>query len=128
MHETAWVHAVTIFFAVTNAARIFAYLPQIARLVRSEGAAGVSVASWLVFASAHAGAVAYNIVVQHSATLALWAAGNLLASLTIALLATRNRVARTTAAPDRFYSTSFGGYASTASTAGRASMRPSSTP
>jgi hypothetical protein len=52
-------------FALLNAARTVAYLPQIARIYRDpNGAMAVSIITWLLFTSANVATVAYAVFVS----------------------------------------------------------------
>lgn len=63
---TVAVEIIVALFAVSNTARVIAYVPQIVRLARdSRAAAGVSCLTWLLFAVANLSTVAYAIIVVH---------------------------------------------------------------
>ncbi len=58
------VEIVVAMFAVSNSARVVAYVPQMVRVARDrEGAAGVSCLTWVLFAVSNLSTVAYAILV-----------------------------------------------------------------
>jgi hypothetical protein len=91
MASTCWIDAVTGLYLAANAMRLFAYVPQVRCLLHRDRRDGVSVLSCLLFAAAHASTAIYAFTIQQNAMLALWAIGNLLPTLLIALLAARRR-------------------------------------
>lgn len=71
-------------FAVSNAVRVLAYLPQIARIARDQGdARAVSCATWSLFATSHLATVAYALTVVGDLTMAAVFTLNMLACLAI---------------------------------------------
>jgi hypothetical protein len=78
-----------ILFSLCNAARVLAYVPQIAKIARDgEGAAAVSSTTWLLFAFANGSTVVYASFTVHDVTMALVFAANTLSCLVIAGLTT----------------------------------------
>jgi uncharacterized protein with PQ loop repeat len=74
------VEVVTWIFVVTNACRLFAYLPQVLAALRCQnGAAAVSRITWGYFALAHLTGHAYSLLVLHDVKMALVLLGNFLA-------------------------------------------------
>ena len=111
MSNETWLHAVTGLYVVCNASRLLAYVPQIDALVRQRRVEGVSVASWLIFAVAHASTAAYAYAMRSDTMLVWYGIANLVASLSIAWLAAqgqrRARVAEGASGAsdvERFYS------------------------
>ena len=58
MATDTWMRAVTGLYLACNGPRLFAYEPQIAALVKTRQADGISAASWPIFAVAHASTTA----------------------------------------------------------------------
>lgn len=74
-------------FAVSNAVRVLAYLPQIVRIARDQGdARAVSCATWSLFAISHLATVAYALMVVGDITMAAVFSLNMLACLAILAL------------------------------------------
>lgn len=89
MATDTWVHAVTGLYLVCNGSRLFAYVPQIATLVKTRRADGVSIGSWLVFAIAHASTAAYAFALHSDPMLVWYGLANMGLSLLVATLAAR---------------------------------------
>ncbi len=87
MDAVGWVGTATTFYFACSAARIAAYVPQIATLVKHGRADGVCATSWWVFAVTHASTLAYALVVTDDAWLAAISAVNAVACAAIAALA-----------------------------------------
>lgn len=52
-------------FTFFNAARVFAYVPQILRIARdTEGAKAISCATWMLFALSHLSTIGYTLAVK----------------------------------------------------------------
>ena len=81
------IHAITCGYVLFNALRVIAYVPQIRKLCASEGASGVSAASWLMFAGAHGSTALYAFGIQRDYMLALLTSVNFVCSMSIAWLA-----------------------------------------
>jgi hypothetical protein len=91
MASTCWIDAVTGLYLAANATRLFAYVPQVRCLLQRDRRDGVSVVSCLLFAVTHASTAIYAFTIQQNTTVALWAIGNLLPTLLIAVLAARRQ-------------------------------------
>ena len=89
MTTDTWMQAVTGLYLVCNGSRLFAYLPQIASLVKTRQADGISVTSWLIFAVAHASTAAYAFEMRSDAMLVWYGLANVGLSLLVAALAAR---------------------------------------
>lgn len=71
-------------FAVSNAVRVLAYLPQIVRIARDrDNARAVSCATWGLFAISHLATVAYALTVAADLTMAAIFTLNMLACIAI---------------------------------------------
>lgn len=90
----------TWLYLLTNAARIFTYLPQIHAVRRStDGARAISLLTWGSWALSHAAALAYALVVARDLPLAAISVINLAGTSLITTVAARRRLAwRRTAA------------------------------
>jgi hypothetical protein len=91
MASTCWIDAVTGLYLAANAMRLFAYVPQVRCLLQRDRRDSVSVVSCLLFAATHASTAIYAFAIQQNTMLALWAIGNLLPNLLIALLSARRQ-------------------------------------
>jgi hypothetical protein len=80
-----------LIFAGTNAARAIAYVPQILRVCRdNNGAAAVSIWTWLLFVAANVATVFYSVIVSQDKLIAVIFAFNALAcGLIVALTAAK---------------------------------------
>ena len=112
MATDPWTQAVTALYLVCNGSRLLAYAPQIAALVRTRQADGVSVGAWLIFAVAHASTAAYAFEMGSDAMLVWYGLANMALSLTVAALAAcaQSRKKRDSApiGGSAFYSASYG--------------------
>ena len=111
MTTDTWMHAVTGLYMVCNGSRLFAYVPQITALVRTRQADGISVASWLIFAVAHASTAAYAFEMRSDAMLVWYGLANTTLSLLVAALAGRaqwNKRDRAPVGGPAFYSADHG--------------------
>ncbi|WP_293809271.1 hypothetical protein [uncultured Bosea sp.] len=71
-------------FALCNAVRALAYLPQILRIIQDpDGARAISCATWSLFAISHLTTVAYALLAAHDWTMAAVFGVNALACATI---------------------------------------------
>lgn len=87
-------------YLLTNAARIFSYMPQIhAVWVSRDGAHAISLLTWGSLALSHAAALAYALCVTHDAALAAISCINLGGCSTITVIAARRRRAWRRSAP-----------------------------
>lgn len=82
---------VTFTYLLFSGIRLFAYVPQIAMLLRRQCIDAVPIASWLTFAAAHASTALYAVAVQHDAALAITTLFNVVACLAIVGLAWQRR-------------------------------------
>lgn len=81
-------------FALLNGARVVAYLPQIACLYRDRnGAAAVSLMTWLMFTAANVATVSYALVVSQDPIVAAVFALNAFGCLVIAVMIAARRLA-----------------------------------
>lgn len=72
MTELSPVDLIFGLFAASNAVRLFAYIPQLVRIVRdTTGAMAISYWTWGLFAVSHLSTVAYAVVVIDDSTVAL---------------------------------------------------------
>jgi uncharacterized protein with PQ loop repeat len=79
-------------FAVLNGARIAAYVPQIQRICRDQnGAAAVSIVTWMLFAFANAATVAYALLVANDMLVAVIFTLNAIGCLGVAALTAAKR-------------------------------------
>lgn len=79
-------------FGACNAVRIFAYLPQIARILRDPGgAAAISCLTWTMFGVSHLTTTIYAVVVLDDILMALMFTGNCLACAAIVALTAAKR-------------------------------------
>ncbi|MEO8247776.1 MAG: hypothetical protein ABI589_00250 [Burkholderiales bacterium] len=80
------------FYLVTNAARIFTYLPQIAAVWRStDGARAISLFTWCSWLVSHGAAVLYGTLVMHDLFFVLIALINLFGCGCVTLIAFQRR-------------------------------------
>ena len=80
-------------FAVSNSARLLAYLPQIHKaVIDKNGASAISRTTWSLFLVAHLSTIAYALVNRSDPWLALCFAGNALCCLAILVVAMRSRL------------------------------------
>jgi uncharacterized protein with PQ loop repeat len=80
-----------LFFTITNGLRIFAYVPQLIRVVRDrEGAVAISYLTWSMFAVANLSTAIYAVSALHDTTVAIIFAGNTVFCLAI-VVATAGR-------------------------------------
>lgn len=94
-------YSVTLF-ALLNAARTVAYLPQIVRIYRDpNGAKAVSVMTWLLFASANVATVAYAVFVSGDWLVATIFCLNTVGSGVVALMTLARRLKAVTSAAAR---------------------------
>lgn len=86
------VEIVVAAFALSNGARVLAYLPQILCIAQDEnGANAVSRLTWGLFAISHLATVAYALTVVGDLTMAAVFGLNLIASLIIIGMTTLKR-------------------------------------
>ncbi len=80
-----WIpETVLSLFAAINTVRVFAYIPQITRAARDQnGASAISYTTWGLFFISHLSTIAYALVCQGDALLALIFLGNAIACLAI---------------------------------------------
>ncbi|WP_326533614.1 hypothetical protein [Pseudorhodoferax sp.] len=114
-------------YLLTNAARVFTYLPQILAVWRdTQGARTLSLLTWGSWTVSHVCALAYALLVANDTPLALISAINLAGCSCITAIATRRRMqwrrSLADAAPGR------GGRASSAPCPGAQRPRPSRWP
>ena len=78
---------IVMAFAIVNVARVFAYLPQIINLIRSEGNAnGVSLGTWTLFLVSNITTAAYASIVLSDVWMATIFSGNAIGCLAIVTL------------------------------------------
>ncbi|AWM01501.1 hypothetical protein [Bradyrhizobium amphicarpaeae] len=75
-----------IAFAVANACRLLAYLPQISVLLRQKDAAAVSSATWLLFTVSNGITAVYAVRIVADTAMALTFASNTICCATIVAL------------------------------------------
>lgn len=64
--ESAMAEAIGWFYLVTNAARVFAYVPQIAAIWRChDGAWAISLLTWGLWTVSHVAALLYGALLMH---------------------------------------------------------------
>ncbi|WP_326541642.1 hypothetical protein [Pseudorhodoferax sp.] len=81
-------------YLLTNAARIFTYLPQIHAVWASrDGARAIALVTWCSWTLSHVAALAYAQLVAHDIALAAISCINLLGCGTITAIALRRRLA-----------------------------------
>jgi hypothetical protein len=80
-----WIpETVLSLFAAINTVRVIAYVPQITRAARDQnGATAISYTTWGLFFVSHLSTIAYALVCQGDALLALIFLGNAIACLAI---------------------------------------------
>ncbi len=80
-----WIpETILSLFAAINTVRVIAYVPQITRAARDEnGASAISFTTWGLFFISHLSTIAYALVCQGDALLALIFLGNAIACLAI---------------------------------------------
>ncbi|BAT59574.1 hypothetical protein GJW-30_1_02107 [Variibacter gotjawalensis] len=87
-----------LVFTAFNVVRLVAYVPQIRKAACDQnGASAIAYSTWVMFFFAHASTVAYALVNQKDASLALWFTANAACCLAIigaGLLARRRSRAR----------------------------------
>ncbi len=85
--------AIAWFYLVTNAARVFTYVPQIVAVWRcSDGARSLSLITWWSWVVSHAAAVAYGALIMQDAFFCVISAINLACCATVAVIASRRRI------------------------------------
>ena len=85
---------IVYLYLLTNAVRIFTYLPQIhAVWAARDGARAISLLTWGSWALSHAAALAYAQLVVHDVALSAIASINLVGCSTITAIAVRRRLA-----------------------------------
>jgi uncharacterized protein with PQ loop repeat len=76
-----------IMFVMLNGMRVFGYLPQIVRIYRDpNGAAAVSILTWVLFAAAHVATAWYVLATSGDRLVAGMFALNMIGCLVIAVL------------------------------------------
>jgi hypothetical protein len=92
----------TTAFAILNSARIVAYVPQLWRVYRDQnGAAAVSIVTWLLFAAANAATVSYAWFAAADGLVALVFSMNTLGCLAVAALTAGKRLKAMAGLPPR---------------------------
>ncbi len=62
LHAPAWIAAIAWCYLLSNSARLFTYLPQIAAVWRSrDGASAISLLTWSSWVLSHMAAVLYGL-------------------------------------------------------------------
>lgn len=85
--------AIGWFYLVTNAARIFTYLPQIVAVWRStDGARAISLFTWSSWLVSHCAAILYGTLVVHDLFFVLIALVNLFGCGSVTLIALQRRL------------------------------------
>jgi uncharacterized protein with PQ loop repeat len=91
-----------LFFTVSNGLRIFAYVPQLIRVVRDrEGAVAISYLTWSMFAIANFSTATYAAFVLRDNSLTIIFAGNTMFCLAIVIATAVRRSLRHGAARPR---------------------------
>ena len=87
-------------YLLTNAARVFTYLPQILAVWASrDGARAISLVTWASWLLSHGAALAYAQLVAHDIALSAISCINLAGCCAVTAIATRRRLAWRRGAP-----------------------------
>jgi hypothetical protein len=92
LHDSALLSAIAWAYLVTNAVRVFTYLPQIAAVWRcSDGALSISLLTWGSWVLSHVTAVLYGTLVVVDGFFVVISLVNLLGCGAVTVIAMRRR-------------------------------------
>ena len=91
-HDSGWLAMIAALYFLTNAARIFTYIPQVVVVWRcKEGARSVSLLTWGSWVLANCSATAYGLLVLHDRLFVTISLVNLVGCAAVAAVAARRR-------------------------------------